>query len=191
VVCPIGGPWCSDALATPTIWVIGVCDVMSCTSVEMKTDSVVHQLRGSWVSSPAWCGREVDTDHNRTVSFSEFMQMMSNLRSGKSASPSHPTPPPAQRSRLTPWVWCRAGGGEGGLSKVVKKAAHLMQVQGAGGAQHSYSEEEKVRKDGCGAGSKRGESRERSRSDGERSTRSVVRRRTRRASGDHVRAYRA
>lgn len=60
---------------------------------------------------------EVDSDHSGTVSFGEFCQMMHNVRHGAA---------------------------ESSFGKVVRKAGHLLQVQGAGGAQHSFSEEEKA-----------------------------------------------
>lgn len=88
--------------------------------------------------------REVDSDQSNDISFAEFCQMMHNLRSG--ALPPHNLEQPSLRvdpPLMTTFIL--PGHGEASLSKVVKKASHLLQVQGAGGAQHSFSMEEKVR----------------------------------------------
>ncbi|GMI19376.1 hypothetical protein TrCOL_g7642 [Triparma columacea] len=59
---------------------------------------------------------EVDTDGNNTVEWNEFCTMMYNIRNGK---------------------------GEAALGQVVKKAAKMFNVEGAGGATHTFSEDEK------------------------------------------------
>ncbi|GMH94672.1 hypothetical protein TrVE_jg1997 [Triparma verrucosa] len=59
---------------------------------------------------------EVDTDGNKTVEWDEFCQMMHNIRNGK---------------------------GEAAMAQVVKKAAKMFNVEGAGGAVHTFSEEER------------------------------------------------
>lgn len=90
--------------------------------------------------------REVDTDHSNTISFAEFVQMMHNLRAGRLVSTTSPHSGVALSSKPTCYCsWARCAGLDLSLSRVVKKAGHLLQVQGAGGAQHSFSEEEKVR----------------------------------------------
>jgi hypothetical protein len=61
---------------------------------------------------------EVDTDQDHMIQFAEFCHMMNNIREGR---------------------------GEAAFSGVVKKAAKLLTVAGAGGASHTFSEEEKVR----------------------------------------------
>jgi len=59
---------------------------------------------------------EVDTDGNHTVEWEEFCKMMHNIRNGKGAQ---------------------------ALGQVVKKAAKMFNVEGAGGATHTFSEEER------------------------------------------------
>ena len=60
---------------------------------------------------------EVDIDGSQTIDFGEFCAMMDNIREGR---------------------------GEAAMAGVVKKAAKLLTIEGAGGAQHTFSEEEKV-----------------------------------------------
>jgi hypothetical protein len=60
---------------------------------------------------------EVDLDGSQTIDFGEFCAMMDNIREGK---------------------------GEAAMVGVVKKAAKLLTIEGAGGASHTFSEEEKV-----------------------------------------------
>ena len=58
---------------------------------------------------------QIDTDGNHTVEWDEFCKMMHNIRNGQGAQ---------------------------ALGQVVKKAAKMFNVEGAGGATHTFSEEE-------------------------------------------------
>jgi len=61
---------------------------------------------------------EVDSDKNGTVEFGEFLNIIKKLRSGQASSTS-------------------------GFGKVYKKAEQLVKISGAGGSEHSFSEDEK------------------------------------------------
>jgi hypothetical protein len=60
---------------------------------------------------------EVDLDGSNSIDFGEFCAMMDNIREGR---------------------------GEAAMVGVVKKAVKLLTVEGAGGASHTFSEEEKI-----------------------------------------------
>jgi hypothetical protein len=61
---------------------------------------------------------ELDTDHNGSISFGEFAAYIHSLRHG--------------------------GKGDGKVAKAMKRTTGLLKVEGAGGASHMFSEEEKI-----------------------------------------------
>ena len=62
---------------------------------------------------------ELDTDKNGTICFSEFAAYIHSLRAGESK-------------------------GESAVGKAMRKTTGLLKVEGAGGATHMFSEEEKI-----------------------------------------------
>lgn len=62
---------------------------------------------------------ELDTDKNGTISFSEFASYIHSLRTGESK-------------------------GDSAVGKAMRKTTGLLKVEGAGGATHMFSEEEKI-----------------------------------------------
>jgi hypothetical protein len=63
---------------------------------------------------------EADVDNDQKVSFEEFANYVHSIRTGGAA------------------------GGKRALGSIIKKASGMLKVEGAGGASHTFSEEEKV-----------------------------------------------